>query len=114
MREDLARRDFTVNAMAFHPERGLLDPFGGRGDLARRVIRAVGEPRRRFEEDALRVLRAVRFACRLDASIEPATQRGLLECAPELGQIASERIGRRWTASWQPGALRGRCATSSP
>ena len=94
VREDLARRDFTVNAMAFHPERGLLDPFGGRGDLARRVIRAVGEPRRRFEEDALRVLRAVRFACRLDASIEPATQRGLLECAPELGQIASERIGQ--------------------
>ena len=94
VREDLARRDFTVNAMAFHPERGLLDPFGGRGDLARRVIRAVGEPRRRFEEDALRVLRAVRFACRLDASIEPATQRGLLECAHELGQIASERIGQ--------------------
>lgn len=94
VREDLARRDFTVNAMAFHPERGLLDPFGGRGDLARRVIRAVGEPRRRFEEDALRVLRAVRFACRLDATIEPATQRALLECAPELGQIASERIGQ--------------------
>ena len=74
VREDLARRDFTVNAMAFHPDRGLLDPFGGEKDLVARVIRAVGEPRRRFEEDALRVLRAVRFACRLDATIEPATQ----------------------------------------
>lgn len=94
VREDLARRDFTVNAMAFHPERGLLDPFGGERDLAARVIRAVGEPRRRFEEDALRVLRAVRFACRLSAAIEPATQAALESCAPELDQIASERVGQ--------------------
>lgn len=94
VREDLARRDFTVNAMAFHPARGLLDPFGGRADLEARVIRAVGEPRRRFEEDALRVLRAVRFACRLDATIEPETQRALLACAPELCQIARERVGQ--------------------
>lgn len=94
VREDLARRDFTVNAMAFHPERGLLDPFGGARDLAARVIRAVGEPRQRFEEDALRVLRAVRFACRLGARIEPATQAALEECAPELSEIAQERIGQ--------------------
>ena len=94
VREDLARRDFTVNAMAFHPMRGLLDPFGGEKDLASRVIRAVGEPRRRFEEDALRVLRAVRFACRLDAAIEPATQEALVACAPELSAIAQERIGQ--------------------
>ena len=94
VREDLARRDFTVNAMAFHPKRGLLDPFGGEQDLAARVIRAVGEPRRRFEEDALRVLRAVRFACRLSAAIEPATQAALEACAPELDQIASERVGQ--------------------
>ena len=94
VREDLARRDFTVNAMAFHPERGLLDPFGGERDLAAGVIRAVGEPRRRFEEDALRVLRAVRFACRLGARIEPATQAALEACAPELAEIASERIGQ--------------------
>ena len=94
VREDLARRDFTVNAMAFHPERGLLDPFGGERDLAARVIRAVGDPHTRFEEDALRVLRAVRFACRLDAAIEPATQVALEACAPELDQIASERIGQ--------------------
>ena len=94
VREDLARRDFTVNAMAFHPKRGLLDPFDGEKDLAARVIRAVGEPRRRFEEDALRVLRAVRFACRLDARIDSATQDALVSCAPELAQIAHERIGQ--------------------
>ena len=94
VREDLARRDFTVNAMAFHPERGLLDPFGGERDLGSRVIRAVGEPRERFEEDALRVLRAVRFACRLGARIEPATQGALEACASGLAEIAPERIGQ--------------------
>ncbi|WP_455136824.1 CCA tRNA nucleotidyltransferase [Thermophilibacter sp.] len=94
VRADLARRDFTVNAMAFHPARGLLDPFGGEKDLAARVIRAVGEPRRRFEEDALRVLRAVRFACRLGARIEPATQAALEACAGELAGVASERVGQ--------------------
>ncbi len=94
VREDLARRDFTVNALAYHPDRGLLDPFGGREDLERGVIRAVGNPRRRFGEDALRVLRAVRFACRLGFSIEPATQEALVECAPELSSIAQERIGQ--------------------
>ena len=91
--DDLARRDFTVNAMAWHPERGLLDIYDGRGDLARRQIRAVGEPRRRFEEDALRMLRAVRFACRLDFSIEPATAAALASCAPLLDQVARERVG---------------------
>lgn len=94
VREDLSRRDFTVNAMAYHPERGLLDPYGGQEDLGRGVIRAVGEPRRRFEEDALRVLRAVRFACRLGFTIEPATQEALVACAPELAGIAHERIGQ--------------------
>lgn len=94
VREDLARRDFTINAMAWHPERGLLDPFGGERDLARGVIRAVGEPRRRFGEDALRVLRAVRFACRMGFSVESATQEALVACAPELVDIAQERIGQ--------------------
>lgn len=93
-REDLARRDFTVNAMAYHPDRGLLDPFGGREDLARGLIRAVGDPNRRFEEDALRVLRAVRFACRLGFEIEPGTQRALVTWAPGLRDIAQERIGQ--------------------
>lgn len=94
VREDLARRDFTVNALAFHPARGLLDPFDGEKDLASHVIRAVGEPKRRFAEDALRVLRAVRFACRLRARIDSATQAALVACAPGLAEIASERIGQ--------------------
>ena len=91
VREDLARRDFTINAMAFHPARGLLDPFGGREDLARGLIRAVGDPRLRFGEDALRVLRAVRFACRMGFSVEPRTQEALAACAPELAHVARER-----------------------
>lgn len=91
--DDLARRDFTVNAMAWHPERGLLDCYDGLGDLRKRVIRAVGEPRRRFEEDALRMLRAVRFACRLDFTIEPNTAEALAECAHLLDQVARERVG---------------------
>lgn len=91
--EDLARRDFTVNAMAWHPQRGLLDLYDGRGDIECRVIRAVGEPRRRFEEDALRMLRAVRFACRLDFVIEEQTAKALATCAPLLDQVARERVG---------------------
>lgn len=91
--DDLARRDFTVNAMAWHPERGLLDLYDGAGDLARGLIRAVGDPRRRFEEDALRMLRAVRFACRLDFRIEEATAAALADCAPLLDRVARERVG---------------------
>ena len=91
--EDLARRDFTVNAMAWHPARGLLDLYDGRGDLERRQIRAVGDARTRFEEDALRMLRAVRFACRLDFRIEPATAEALASCAPLLDAVARERVG---------------------
>ena len=91
--DDLARRDFTVNAMAWHPARGLLDLYDGVGDLARHVIRAVGEPRRRFEEDALRMLRAVRFACRLDFAMDPATAAALAACAPLLDAVARERVG---------------------
>ncbi len=93
LEEDLARRDFTVNAMAWHPERGLRDLYGGQEDLDRRVIRAVGEPRRRFEEDALRMLRAVRFACRLDFVIEPKTAQALADCAELLDAVARERVG---------------------
>ena len=71
VREDLARRDFTINAMAYSAEEGLCDPFGGQEDLARGVVQAVGEPLRRFEEDALRILRLYRFAARF-ALPEPA------------------------------------------
>jgi len=91
--DDLARRDFTVNAMAYHPTRGLLDPFGGQRDLALGVIRAVGEPERRFSEDALRILRAVRFACRMGFTIEPATAAALFQMAPNLAHVSRERIG---------------------
>ena len=94
VREDLSRRDFTINAMAWHPQRGLLDPFDGAGDLERGVIRAVGSPERRFEEDALRVLRAVRFAARLGFTVEPGTQRALVAAAGGLADIAQERIGQ--------------------
>lgn len=92
--DDLSRRDFTINAIAYHPDRGLLDPFGGKGDLAQGVIRAVGDPYQRFAEDALRVLRAVRFACRMGFEIEENTHQALVQMAPGLEDIAQERIGQ--------------------
>lgn len=98
VREDLARRDFTINAMAWHPDRGLLDPYGGAEDLERGLIRAVGDPHRRFEEDALRILRAVRFSTRMGFAIEPMTQRALCELAPLLQDVAPERIGQELNA----------------
>ena len=90
--EDLARRDFTVNAMAYAPETGLQDPFGGRQDLSAKLIRCVGVPEQRFEEDALRVLRALRFASVYDFAIEPATVTALRKKAPDLKHVAGERI----------------------
>jgi len=94
VREDLSRRDFTVNAMAYHPVRGLLDPFGGKEDLHAGVIRAVGDPDARFAEDALRVLRAVRFAARMGFTVEQRTHDALVKAAPGLVDIAQERIGQ--------------------
>ncbi len=96
IREDLARRDFTVNAMAWHPKRGLCDPFGGKADLAAGIIRAVGEPERRFEEDALRILRALRFAVKLGFTIEEKTAQAMRKAAPTLTHIAAERITAEW------------------
>jgi tRNA nucleotidyltransferase (CCA-adding enzyme) len=90
--EDLARRDFTVNAMAYAPHsRAFFDPFGGRRDLDRRTLRAVGDPVARFAEDALRVLRAVRFAATLEFEIEPATLAALPAAAPRLANVSAER-----------------------
>lgn len=89
--EDLARRDFTINALAFHPERGLLDLYGGKDDLSQGVIRAVGEPAQRFSEDALRILRACRFVSQLGFSIEPRTYQGMLENKGVLGKVSAER-----------------------
>ena len=90
--EDLSRRDFTVNAMAWSPEAGLVDLFGGREDLAAGVIRCVGEPALRFDEDALRVLRALRFASVYDFTVDPATDAAARKLAPSLAGVAGERI----------------------
>ncbi len=88
---DLSRRDFTVNAMAYSKKRGLVDPFGGKEDIKRGVIRAVGEPRRRFSEDSLRILRAFRFAAQLDFSIDAPTLDAAGAEAEGLSRIAAER-----------------------
>ena len=89
---DLARRDFTVNAMAFGPEGEVIDPFGGQNDLEKGLIRAVGDPVKRFREDALRILRAVRFAAQLGFAIEPATAAAMEREAPGLAQVSAERV----------------------
>ncbi len=97
LEEDLARRDFTVNALAWHPARGLADPFGGREDLEKRLLRAVGEPRRRFEEDALRILRGLRFAATLGFTLEEETDRALREKRELLGVVSGERVREEMT-----------------
>ncbi len=104
--EDLARRDFTVNAMAWSPDAGLVDPFGGRSDLAAGLVRAVGDPRRRFEEDALRVIRGVRFASKLDFAVEEATSDAIHACVPDLSLVTRERIGAEYDGIVRgPGAV---------
>lgn len=92
LEDDLARRDFTVNAMAFHPDRGLVDCFGGREDIENRVIRCVGRPERRFDEDALRILRALRFASALGFSVDPATAAAAMARRELLDHVSRERI----------------------
>lgn len=92
LRDDLKRRDFTINAMAYNEDAGLVDAFDGRGDLKRGVIRCVGDPEERFTEDALRMLRAVRFAAQLGFSIEENTERAIRKLAPNLARISAERI----------------------
>ncbi len=90
--DDLSRRDFTVNAMAYHPNRGLVDLFGGRADLQAKTVRAVGEAKTRFEEDGLRILRAIRFAAVLDFDIAEDTAKAIHDCKALLSGIAAERI----------------------
>ena len=92
IRDDLSRRDFTINAMAYSPSEDYLDLFGGVDDLKDKIIRCVGEPDKRFGEDALRILRALRFASRLGFAIEPATAQSIHRCRGMLGKIAVERI----------------------
>lgn len=90
--QDLARRDFTVNAMAYSPASGLIDPFGGRQDLAAGILRCVGEPARRFEEDALRMLRAARFCAQKNMTAEPATAAAIEAGKGQLRLVSAERI----------------------
>lgn len=92
LREDLARRDFTVNAMAYNKRDGLKDFFGGREDIENRILRAVGEPGRRFYEDALRIMRLFRFSSVLGFNIEENTLKAALEYAPTLKSVSAERI----------------------
>lgn len=97
LEEDLARRDFTINAIAYHPlRREWRDPFGGSQDVDRRLIRAVGDPRQRFREDYLRILRALRFAARFDFTIDPETWRAAQAAAPGLAQLSAERVRDEW------------------
>ncbi|MCL2888788.1 MAG: polynucleotide adenylyltransferase, partial [Eggerthellaceae bacterium] len=90
--EDLQRRDFTINAIAYHPERGLFDPFDGQLDIERGIIRTVGQAEKRFTEDALRILRALRFASQLGFSIEDRCLEAMLEHKGLLHFVAVERI----------------------
>ena len=92
LHEDLARRDFTINAMAVNDRSGIVDDFGGLEDLGRRVVRAVGEPEQRFQEDALRMLRALRFSAQLGFDIDPATWQAVRKLAPNLQHVSKERI----------------------
>lgn len=108
LEEDLGRRDFTVNAMAYHPERGLVDLFGGQRDLSERLLRCVGEPEVRFSEDALRILRALRFSAALGFRIETETEAALFREAHRLSAVAPERIREEVC-----GLLRGRSASAA-
>ena len=107
VREDLARRDFTINAMAYNEAEELVDPFGGQKDLQNGLLRAVGEPQQRFTEDALRILRLYRFAARFGFALDAATARAARQLAPHLDCISAERIQEelaKLLAAPQPGA----------
>jgi tRNA nucleotidyltransferase (CCA-adding enzyme) len=100
LEEDLARRDFTINAIAYHPIRHeLRDPFAGKADLDARMIRAVGRPADRFREDYLRILRAIRFATRFEFAIEPATWAEAKAAAGGLARLSAERVRDEWFRS---------------
>lgn len=92
LEEDLKRRDFTINAFAYSDETGIVDLFDGIADLKAGIIRAVGDPRKRFDEDALRIMRAVRFSAQLDFKIEEETEKAISEFAAKLSMVSAERI----------------------
>jgi tRNA nucleotidyltransferase (CCA-adding enzyme) len=109
LEEDLARRDFTINAIAYHPiRREWRDPFDGKGDLNRRLVRAVGEPSQRFQEDYLRILRAVRFAARFGFEIDPGTWEAARTAAGGLAQLSAERVRDEWFKSLRTAQSVGR------
>lgn len=92
--EDLKRRDFTINAMAYNPSVGLIDAFDGLGDIARKCITCVGDAEQRFHEDALRILRAIRFSAQLGFEVSESTKDAIVKLAPTLEKISAERIHR--------------------
>lgn len=92
LNEDLKRRDFTINAMAYNDTHGLIDAFDGAGDLDRKIVRCVGDPKERFSEDALRMMRAVRFGAQLGFTVEEQTRSAICALAPTLKKISAERI----------------------
>lgn len=92
LKDDLSRRDFTINALVYNEDEGVMDLFGGKEDIKNKVIRAIGEKEKRFTEDALRILRAVRFSSTLGFEIEKETKNAMIKCAPLLHNIAGERI----------------------
>ena len=107
VREDLARRDFTINAMAYNEAEGLIDPFGGQDDLKNCIVRAVGVPHQRFEEDALRIMRLYRFAARFGFTIDPATAQAAQQLCAHLDCVSVERIEEELSkllAAPKPGA----------
>jgi poly(A) polymerase len=106
-REDVERRDFTINGMMLDPDTNeILDFVGGRADLTAGIIRAIGDPERRFTEDKLRMLRAVRFAARFDYQIDPATMAAIQELAPKIHQVSCERIREELTKMLTEGRAR--------
>ncbi|NLC19263.1 MAG: hypothetical protein GX757_08625, partial [Clostridiales bacterium] len=92
LNDDLKRRDFTINAIAYHPQKGVIDPFGGARDIQDRIIRTVGEPIKRFEEDALRMLRAIRFKARFGFTIAANTKKAITALAGSIRYVSRERI----------------------
>ncbi len=92
LEEDLARRDFTINAMAYHPEKGVIDPYGGQDDLRKGVLRCVGDPETRFREDALRILRALRFSAVLGFSVEKETAAAMRREKYRMAMLSAERV----------------------
>lgn len=92
IKEDLARRDFTINAIAYNPEEGIIDPYNGQDDIKKEIIRCVGDPDKRFNEDALRILRAIRFASVLGFDIEQNTAESIIKNENKVAEIAVERI----------------------